>query len=190
MKIDIDEYELIELLDESADLVAKILQNEFNPTTKKYLDSIKDEVDNGFKFTIRSYDEYDAVDEILDLVALLDDDEFYQIHVLTEDVAVASSFEHSVLCDIMNKYGTQDIMEDLNHGAIIRLILPHDQGNVKVDLYTDTSKKEKDTSKKEKNKYHCNHTCCNCKSKDITYDITINDADGNIIDLDHQTLSK
>lgn len=191
MKIDIDEYELTGLsMNERVNFIVNMLQKEFNPATKKYLDRIKDEVENGFKFTIISYDEYDEVDEKLDLVALLDNDQFYQIHVLTKDVAVASSFEHKVLCEIMNEYGTQDIMEDLENGGLIRLILPHDIDNVKVDLYKDTSKKEKDTSKKEKNKYHCNHTCCNCKSKNITYDITIKDADGNIIDLDHQTLSK
>ena len=191
MKIDIDEYELTGLSrNERVNFIVNMLQKEFNPATKKYLDRIKDEVENGFKFTIISYDEYDEVDEKLDLVALLDNDQFYQIYVLTKDVAVASSFEHKVLCEIMNEYGTQDIMEDLENGGLIRLILPHDLDNVKVDLYKDTSKKEKDTSKKEKNKYHCNHTCCNCKSKNITYDITIKDADGNIIDLDSQTLSK
>ena len=173
MKIDIDEYELTGLSrNERVNFIVNMLQKEFNPATKKYLDRIKDEVD-----------------EKLDLVALLDNDQFYQIHVLTKDVAVASSFEHKVLCEIMNEYGTQDIMEDLENGGLIRLILPHDLDNVKVDLYKDTSKKEKDTSKKEKNEYHCNHTCCNCKSKNITYGITIKDADGNIIDFDHQTLS-
>lgn len=189
--MNIEEYDLRQISEkEMVNIVARMLQQAWNPKTKKYLETIKDEIEQGFKFNIRSYDNDDEVDEELELVALLNETLFYQIHVLTENVGVASSFEHKILCEIMNAYGTQDIMEDLENGGLIRLILPHDTGNVKVDLYKDTSKKEKDTSKKEKNKYHCNHTCCNCKSKDITYDITIKDADGNIIDLDSQTLSK
>lgn len=189
--MNIEEYDLTQVSEkEMVNIVTRMLQQAFNPKTKKYLETIKDEIEQGFKFNIISYDNDDEIDEELELVALLNETLFYQIHVLTEDVCVASSFEHEILCEIMNEYGTQDLMEDLENGGLIRLILPHDTGNVKVDLYKDTLKKEKDTSKKEKSKYRCNHTCCNCKSKDITYDITIKDADGNIIDLDQQTISK
>ena len=57
--MNIEEYDLTQVSEkEMVNIVTRMLQQAFNPKTKKYLETIKDEIERGFKFNIISYNFY------------------------------------------------------------------------------------------------------------------------------------